>query len=98
MSYLLESPDKSERVHSESRDGYDGWTLLAEGPDSEPVEHATFDGKRWVVDEEAKAAAKRASKLRGMPREEFMALIDAKLTEQAERHDAEIAKLKGPAK
>lgn len=73
MSYLLESPDKKERVWTNDRTKYKDWTLLAEGPDSKPRDDCDFDNatKKWIPNPEKKKATKERSKLRCMSKDEL---------------------------
>lgn len=65
MGFLIEKG--SEREYVESLDGREGWTVLAEGEAARPRDHAEFDGKRWVVDEAAKAEAEKVAAILADP-------------------------------
>lgn len=57
MSYLIEK--NGERCHVESLNGYEDWTVVAEGEAARPVDFANFVDGLWLVDEAAKAEAER---------------------------------------
>lgn len=79
MSYLIESPDGQERVHTRSLDGYEDWRVLAEGAKAEPVEGAQWDeaARAWTVDPMQSAEARRAAEVRAMPSQQrFDVLMD----------------------
>jgi hypothetical protein len=77
MSYLVEK--NGERQHVVSLDGYEDWTVLAEGANSRPVDHADWNptAKRWVVNPGLQAAAMRVAAANAMSRAELLARIEA---------------------
>jgi hypothetical protein len=77
MAFLLENPATGERVHTGNKAGYDGWTVLAEGPNAEPVAHAEFRDGKWHVDASKKAKADRRALAALMSKEDLMDRLEA---------------------
>jgi hypothetical protein len=79
MSYLIESPDGRERVHTDDASGYPGWRIIAEGEGARPKDHCDFDPqeRRWKVVKAKKDRAEKAARARSMDRLELLEMIEA---------------------
>lgn len=47
MSYLIEKDGARECVND--LEGYEGWTVIAEGADAQPIEHGEWTGDCWAI-------------------------------------------------
>lgn len=89
MSFLIESPDGSERCHVRSLEGYDDWTVIARGRGSRPREGCVLVDGRWVKDRDCAERIERHARFRAMSRGEMADYFDAELA----KRDARIAAL-----
>lgn len=48
MSYLIENPKGTERVYTDSLEGYEDWKVLAEGSEAKPSECHDFADGVWT--------------------------------------------------
>jgi hypothetical protein len=65
-----------DRQLVDSLDGYDGWSVVADGIDPPPSDHCHFEGGQWVEDETAKAAADREAEFNAMSKSDLVAMIE----------------------
>lgn len=79
MSYLIEHPETGERQHVGSLDAYPDWTVLKDGPDAKPKEHADFVGGKWRVNTARKAAAEKQAARRTKGWEAVVEELEARI-------------------
>lgn len=87
--YLIEAPDKSERVIASSLNGYEDWTVLGE-PTRMKLDEEDWDAQaqKWKVNPKRKAKREREAKARD----------PNKLLEMIENLEARVAQLEGATK
>lgn len=83
-----------EQQYVSSLDGYDGWTVLAEGATAKPKDCCDFDGEKWVPNKEKKDKEnQRAKRLENVPDRNTTELA-AFLMERLEELQKQIDELK----
>lgn len=79
MSYLVENPEQTERVYTDSLEGYEDWTVIADGEEARPIECHDFVDGAWVANAEQEQARDYEISISSKSKDELVMQLAAEL-------------------